>query len=462
MPVPVRRSPVPWPRRSTVELSSLLIVSCLFVVASIVVLMRAGALLSLQVVSFLPHALQSLLADDLTLLFGFLVSLLVVAVLVDLLTRARSREKNSSREIEALRDEVAKKAIEARKFQQAVENSAEASAITLPDLRYVYINPAWQHLTGYSSEEAMGQTPALIQSSSMKLHVSEEMLRASREGRSHRSEECIFRKKNGEEYFAEETMYPIISQGTPVFFVLIHHDITARIRSDRAKTEFISLASHQLRTPLTALRLTLNALVRGQLGSVSETAEQAAARAMEYAVRMAGTVNTMLSISQVEEGYLKPSQSPVPLASFLTSIREDFQLEIQRKKQICTIDSPADLVCMTDQALLREVTTNLLGNALRYTRERGTVAMTARREGGNLRLDIADSGCGIPSYQVDKIFTKFFRGDNVVKIDTEGTGLGLYLVGSIIRLLQGSITFKTREGQGTTFSILLPLTPARP
>jgi len=183
---------------------------------------------------------------------------------------------------------------------------------------------------------------------------------------------------------------------------------------------------------------------------------------MEYAVRMAGTVSTMLSISQVEEGYLKPSQSSVLLAPLLASIREEFELEIQRKNQIFTVDCPADLVCTTDPALLREIVMNLLGNALRYTPERGTVTVSARSEGGNLRLVIADSGCGIPSYQADKVFTKFFRGDNVVRMDTEGTGLGLYLVRSIIQLLQGSITFKTKEGQGTTFSILLPLTPAHP
>lgn len=424
--------------------------------------MRTGALFSSRVVSFLPRALQSLLEDDLTLLFGFLVSLLLIAILVELLTWAHRREKNSFREIEVLKDEIQKKAIEARKFQQAVENSAEASAITLPDLRYVYVNPAWQRLTGYARDEALGQTPALIQSSEMKLHVSEGMLRACREGKSHRSEECIFRKKNGDEYFAEETMYPILSEGKPIFFVLIHHDITARIRSDRAKSEFISLASHQLRTPITALRLTLNALVRGELGPIPKTAEQAAARAMEYAVRMAGTVSTMLSISQVEEGYLRPSQLPVLLTPLLESIREDFALEIQRKNQICTVDSPADLVCTTDQALLREIVMNLFGNALRYTPEHGTVTVSARKENDKLHLDIADSGCGIPSYQVDKVFTKFFRGDNVVKMDTEGTGLGLYLVRSIIQLLQGSITFRTREGQGTTFSILLPLTPAHP
>lgn len=408
----------------------------------------------------LSPGVRSVLTNDLNLLVGLLVALLVIAILVDQLNQTHKRESKSTKKIVELEDEIKRKAVESQRFQQAVENSSEASAIVLPDLRYVYVNPAWQRLTGYPKSEAIGQTLALIQSSNMKLHVIEEMLRISRQGRSNYSEDCVFRKKNGEEYFAEQTMYPIMQNGQPIFFVLIHHDITARVRSETSKSEFISLASHQLRTPLTALRLTLGALLRGELGKVPPETEKAATRAMEYVVRMAQTVHTMLNISQMEEGRMKPLAAPVSIARFLASIKEEFDLEIQRKKQICTIECAPDLVCSTDQALLREVVSNLLGNAIRYTPDGKSVTMTARREGEKFRFDIGDAGVGIPSYQAEKIFTKFFRADNVMKTHTEGTGLGLYFVFSIIQILGGSISFTSKEGDGTIFTVLLPLHPA--
>lgn len=425
-----------------------------------VTLLRTGTALSLFILDSFPSVIRSFLTNDQNVLIGFLVSLLIVAILVDQLSKARLREHSSTKKIVALEDEIKQKTIEAQRFQQSVENSSEASAIALPDLRFVYVNPAWQKLTGFSKEEALGQNLAIIQSPSMKQHVTEEMLRISRQGQSYHSEECVFRKKNGEEYFAEQTMYPIMQHGKPIFFVIIHHDITTRVRSDNAKSEFISLASHQLRTPLTALRLTLGALLRGQLGKVEPEAEQAATRAMEYVIRMAEIVHTMLNISQMEEGRMKPVASSVDIASLLASARTEFEFEISRKNQTCTIECPDDLNCSTDKALLREVVSNLLANALRYTPSEGTVTMTARRERDTLRLEVRDSGCGIPSYQTDKIFTKFFRGENVKKMDTAGTGLGLYLVHAIVTMLDGSVSFTSVEGEGTIFTVLLPLLPA--
>ncbi len=439
---------------------TLVLVSMMLLYAFVVAILRAGLILSQSLLTQFPLRAQAFLTSDLNLLLGFLSSLLVIAILVDQLSQVQKREEKKAKKIVELEDVIKQKAIEVQRFQKAVENSSEASAIVLPDLRYVYVNPAWQHLTGYPRDEAIGQTMAIIQSSNMKLHVLEEMLRISRQGRSNYSEECVFKKKNGDEYFAEQTMYPIMENGEPIFFVIIHHDITARIRSDQAKSEFISLASHQLRTPLTALRLTLGALLRGQLGKVEPETEQAATRAMEYVVRMAETVHTMLNISQMEEGRMKPFAAPVHIADFLSSIRSEFDLEISRKKQICEIICPKELDCSTDQALLREVIANLLANALRYTPNEGKVTMAAGIEGDKLRLDISDSGCGIPSYQMEKIFTKFFRADNVMKTDTEGTGLGLYLVHSVVKLLKGTISFTSKEGAGTIFTVHLPLFPA--
>lgn len=438
---------------------SFVLAGCTFLVALFVAAVRADGLLPVSLVTFFPTWAKAFLENDFALFAGLLLALLVNASLADQLKKARKLEAMNAETIEALEDEIREKALEARKFQQAVENSSEASAIVLPDLRYVYVNPAWQRITGYSRAEALGKTTALLQSSRMKPSVIDGVLRTGpREGNS-RSDQCVLKRKNGEEYYAEEAMYPILDLGKLIFYVLTHRDITARVRSDHAKSEFISLASHQLRTPMTAVRLTLSAFLRGQLGTISAQAEEAASRAMEYLINMAETVRTMLSISRLEEGSLKPAETPIVLATLLASIREDFEPEIKRKKQRCGIECPADLICVTDQALVREVIENLWSNALKYTAENGSILLRASREGKNLRLDVEDSGYGIPTYQQEKTFTKFFRADNVMKMKTEGTGLGLYLAHAITRLLGGSLAFTSVENAGSTFTIFLPLLP---
>jgi signal transduction histidine kinase/GAF domain-containing protein len=242
-------------------------------------------------------------------------------------------------------------------------------------------------------------------------------------------------------------------------FLLLYRDITREKKIDASKSEFMSLASHQLRTPLTAIRWALGkmetSLAKGQTG---ERERRLLAESRRAAVRMADTIDTMLTISRIEAGKLEPNIQRIRLQNLLEELQQQFQRAYEEKRQSFTIHCAADLWCENDEQMLKEVLRNLTHNAIKYTPEGGTVSLAADARGDDIVLTVQDTGYGIPSYQQEKLFSKFFRGDNVVSLDTNGTGLGLYMTSLLIRLLRGSISFISKEQQGTTFTVSLPRT----
>jgi signal transduction histidine kinase len=175
---------------------------------------------------------------------------------------------------------------------------------------------------------------------------------------------------------------------------------------------------------------------------------------------MSETIDTMLQIARIESGEVQMNVSRVALRSFLKKVIAESKESIGKKRSLLLI-CPTGLSIHTDPKLLTQIVTNLLSNALKYTPDQGKIVMRGKKHKDTVVIEVQDSGYGIPIHQHKKIFQKFFRGDNIVGKDTEGTGLGLYLVFLITNLLGGRISFISKEGKGsgTTFSLSLPLVP---
>jgi len=346
------------------------------------------------------------------------------------------------------------------KFQLAVRHASNHIVITDPDGVILYANPASERLTGYSREEMLGQTPKLW-GKQMPPEFYQRFWKRIKEDRLPFDGEILNRRKDGVPYDALIHVSPILGHEQKLFgFVGIEEDITSRKQLERARSEFVSLASHQLRTPLTAMRLTMDTLLSGALGALTGNQEALLQRAKEYGVHMAETIFTMLTISHVEAGKVTVQHSAVDICVLLRELEREYGNEIRRKEQQYTVECPPNTVLQTDAKLLREVFANLLSNATKYTPDRGSIRTTIREEDGHLRIDVSDTGYGIPAHQQDRVFHKFFRGENIMKRSTDGTGLGLYLVASLTTLLGGYASFQSQENVGTTFSLFLPLTPS--
>jgi PAS domain S-box-containing protein len=251
---------------------------------------------------------------------------------------------------------------------------------------------------------------------------------------------------------------PIIVAGRPREHLFMFRDITRQRRIDKAKSEFMSLASHQLRTPLTSIRWAMSRLERQMLSQQQQRENEIKLidAAKSGVVRMAETINTMLTISRFEAGKVTLHPQSVSLSKLFKDLKSQFHEEYAKKRQIVDIRCEPRLTLRTDANFLSEVLSNLISNAIKYSPDRSRIRVSAKKRGKDIVIDVRDSGCGIPLSQQGKVFTKFFRGENIQNIDPNGTGLGLYLASLITKMLSGTLTFTSRHKKGTTFTLLLP------
>jgi two-component system CheB/CheR fusion protein len=255
---------------------------------------------------------------------------------------------------------------------------------------------------------------------------------------------------------------PVFHADVHAGHILLYRDITRERRIDATKSEFMSLASHQLRTPLTSIRWAMGRLGKSMATKATEIEGRLLEEGKNAATRMCETIDTMLQIARIESEEVQTNVSRIALRPFLQKVIAESKASIG-KKQSLSLACPVGLSIQSDPQLLQEILRNLLSNAMKYTPQRGKIAVRARKRKSGITIDIQDFGYGIPIRQHKKIFQKFFRGDNIVGKDTEGTGLGLYLVFLITKLLGGKISFVSKEGKdsGSTFTVNLPISPLK-
>jgi signal transduction histidine kinase len=180
--------------------------------------------------------------------------------------------------------------------------------------------------------------------------------------------------------------------------------------------------------------------------------------AQAAAQRLIGLVNDLLDVARLERGKLSIALQPVPLGSLTQSVLEETRLLVEEKGHRLELGGDGDgPVVSADPQLLRQVILNLVSNAIKYTRDGGKIEIEMREADGEGRWQIRDSGLGVPAAAQARLFEKFYRADNVTTLETEGTGLGLYLVRLIMEQLGGRVWCESVEGEGATFAFTLPL-----
>ncbi len=231
---------------------------------------------------------------------------------------------------------------------------------------------------------------------------------------------------------------------------------------DQLKTEFISVASHQLRTPLSAVKWSLKMLLDHDMGSLTPEQQELLTKSYQSNERMIDLINDLLNVSRIEEGRFTYTFAEKSIEPLMHELLEDSKHVADEKHIALTYDPAPNLPKVRyDNAKLHLALQNILDNSLKYTPVNGTVTLKVVPQADELLISVADSGVGIPVHQHTQIFSKFFRGDNVMRMQTEGTGLGLFIAHSIITNHRGRIWFESHEGSGTTFYIALPLPGTR-
>ena len=265
-------------------------------------------------------------------------------------------------------------------------------------------------------------------------------------------------RRNGTRVPVTLSAAPVLDdQGQVRGCVVVFSDASQEREVDRLKTEFISIASHQLRTPLTGVKGVLSLVLEGVLGPLNAEQRRYIERANEANERLITLVNDLLNVGKLEQGQLQIAPQALDLASLIEVVVGELQSRAQRYHQTLSFEAAErPLEVAGDPLRLREVFANLVDNAVKYTPEGGRIAVRVGVAEGQAAVEVADSGVGIPADQIPRLFQKFVRLPNPLSAREFGTGLGLYFIKSVVELHGGSIEVQSQEGRGTVFRVRLP------
>lgn len=261
----------------------------------------------------------------------------------------------------------------------------------------------------------------------------------------------------------DDPVFTIVSlAGTNIFILGIGTLIVKAqekiVRANKIRSEFISIVSHQFRSPLGAIRWAADLLKGQRIGSLSDKQKEFVENIQKNNERMLMLVNDLLDVSRISNGKMEVMPREFAIDEIVKQAVTDYNLisRVQDISILLNIEDGIPLV-FADPNRIKIAIQNLVDNAVKYTKNKGEISISIARLKDNILFKIEDSGVGIPKSQQDKVFDKFFRSDNALKNEIVGTGLGLYIVKAAIESNSGKIWFESKEGRGSKFYFTLPI-----
>ncbi len=322
--------------------------------------------------------------------------------------------------------------------------------LVLQDNEILLLNPSAEEILRIKGEEIFGKSlDLLLQYPNLKIlyqflkkNIKKPIVR----------EELVFKKP---ERTFQITLIPIIKGQD----LVVLHDVTREKLIEQMKTEFVSLSAHQLRTPLSAIKWTLRMILDGDLGKITKEQRDFLQKTYLSNERMIDLINNLLNVARIEEGRYLYKLSLYRIEDIVQSVINSYKEETKRRKISLGFRKPKEKIpkLKMDVEKMNLAIQNLIDNAIRYTPSGGEVTVSLESDKKEIEFEVKDSGVGIPQNQQERVFSRFFRGANVMRMETEGAGLGLFITRNIIEAHGGKIWFESKENKGTTFYFTLPL-----
>lgn len=242
-------------------------------------------------------------------------------------------------------------------------------------------------------------------------------------------------------------------------FVKMVRDVTREKVISKSKSEFISIAAHQLRTPLSAIKWALRLILDGDLGPISPPQLKLLKRGYDTNEKMILLVNDLLNVARIEDGRFGYEFKKDNITKIISSLVLDSSILVKERNISIQFEKPTEEIpeFTFDSNRISLALQNLIDNATKYTKPGGTIIIKINKDGDFVKIQVIDSGIGVPKDQISRLFSKFFRARNVLKMQTSGSGLGLFIVKNIITRHGGEINVKSKEGEGTVFYFTLPI-----
>jgi len=340
-------------------------------------------------------------------------------------------------------------------FGSIFENSPYGICVTDSRRRIMIANKAAEELTGYGRKELIGRAV-------MNFYPLGETVDSLDQETLKRGERVVqrlrFRQKNGEEVPVKVSQSLVVDPVDRTDIIIeSYSDQTDRLRVDQLKNEFVYVAAHELRNPVSAIRMLVDIIYNDKRVTVEPVLRGYLAKIQEANERLLNLVEDLLEVSRTEAGRLKIHVGPQDIVAIVNGLLSELRPGAAAKGLTIRYSPPAQLPRVAaDEIKLKEILTNLIGNAIKYNVTEGSVTIEHMIEEGLLVTRVSDTGIGISEADRQKLFQKFWRSEDMAVRAQAGTGLGLFIVKELVERMGGRIWVESHHGEGSIFSFSLP------
>lgn len=322
----------------------------------------------------------------------------------------------------------------------------------------VQANPAFLHIIGYHGEDVIGRNVTEIIECKEILDAIDRTLAMTPETFAEITSELALQDASGEKFYSSRCVPFRSRAGNNLGTITVLHDITALKKINQMKSDFVSMVSHEIRSPMNSLLMQLKIIMDGLAGEVTEKQQEILGRASEKIMNLNNLVTELLDLSRIESGLIAHEKEMVDMTLLLKD-QQKFHAPYGDKNNISIKLELADNLppILANQQNIEEIFSNLITNAIKYSPGDSSIVISAEPENEYLKIKVKDNGFGMETEDLKNIFGRFYRVKNAETRKIQGTGLGLSIVKSIVESHHGSITVESEPGKGSTFTICLSI-----
>jgi len=363
--------------------------------------------------------------------------------------------------LEDVESERQKTVLEKEKINTILQSIGDGVFVVNKNRKIIIFNKEAENITGFSKEEALSKPYKdilnFINEKDRKTNYGFiEKAFSSGKIQTMKGDTLLIKKDNSEIPVADSSA-PIKDKNDEIIgCVVVFRDATKERQIDQMKSDFVSTASHQLRTPLTGIQWVSERLLK-KSSSLPEKDKQYVNDINMASKRLSTLVDSLLNVSRIEGGRINIKPENIELIDFIQGyLKETTSLMEKKNIKMVFDEHPEKMELTTDRSALRNIIQSLVSNAIEYTPDNGKINISVEDSENDFLFKIKDTGIGIPLKDQKTIFNKFTRGSNALQVKTDGTGFGLYITRETVKLLEGKIHFDSIENKGTTFYVTLP------
>lgn len=370
------------------------------------------------------------------------------------------KEKDLKAAITRMKRELCTARLDLIKADAVFSSIGEAVIVTDEYGRIEKINKFCRQMLGYSKKEMLGKrfsemVKAVNKDGSPVDTIDRPITQAFLSGKPV-FQRMYYLTKANTPIPVDANISPVIFKGTPIGAIEVFNDLRDEYIKENIQSEFIYSASHQLRTPLSAINTYTQMLSGGFAGKLTDQQNSFVNIIKNSAERMNELIHMLINMTRVEAGNISVNVQNIDLDNICKELIRSLKQSAQEKYISIRYSNNSTPTIKSDPMLVYEVLSNLVSNAIKYTQPNGKISISVKAE-DRVIFSVKDNGYGIPVQAQDHVFSKFYRAKNAVETDAFGTGIGLYLARQIAEKLEGDVWFSSKVGKGSTFYFSLPL-----